>query len=116
MFMLMGPHTARGNIPWSIEQSVEWLTDLMRYMRAHNLTRVEPRPEAVEAWTAEVIRIASMLLSSQVNSWQTGIDRNVEGKNVRHVLGDNGSAVRYREKAEEVAAKGYQEFAFDRTG
>lgn len=87
------------------------VADLMRYMREHNLTRVEPRPEPVEAWTAEVIKIASMLLSSQVNSWETGINRNVEGKKVRRVLGYNGSAVN-TEKAEEVAAKGYQEFAF----
>ena len=112
MFMLMGPHTARGNIPRSIEQSVEWLTGLMRYMREHDLSRVEPRSEAVEAWTDHVIQVSLPLLSSQVNSWQTGINRNVEGKNVRRVLGYNGSAVHYRRKAEEVAANGYQEFRF----
>ena len=113
LFMLMGPHTARGNIPRSIEQSVEWLTDLMRFMRDRNLTRVEPRADAVEEWTAHVVKVAAILLSSQVNSWQTGVNRNVEGKNVRRVLGYNGSAVKYRERAEAVAANGYREFAFD---
>ena len=33
MFMLMGPHTALGNIPRSIEYNVEWVTGLIRYMR-----------------------------------------------------------------------------------
>jgi cation diffusion facilitator CzcD-associated flavoprotein CzcO len=112
MFMIMGPHTARGNIPRSVEQNVEWLTGLMQYMRDHGLTRVEPRAEAVEEWTAHVVKVAGMLLSSNVNSWMTGINRNVEGKTVRRVLGYNGSAVKYRQKAEEVAAKGYPDFVF----
>ena len=33
MFMLMGPHTALGNIPRSIEYNVEWVTGLIGYMR-----------------------------------------------------------------------------------
>jgi cation diffusion facilitator CzcD-associated flavoprotein CzcO len=112
MFMVVGPHTARGNIPRGIEQNVEWLTDLVRYMRERGLTRVEPRPEAVDAWTSHVAEVASVLLSSNVNSWQTGVNQNVEGRQVRRVLGYNGSAVKYRQKAEEVAAEGYREFAF----
>jgi hypothetical protein len=66
----------------------------------------------VEEWTAHVVKVAGMLLSSNVNSWMTGINRNVEGKTVRRVLGYNGSAVKYRQKAEEVAAKGYPDFVF----
>ena len=33
MFMLMGPHTALGNIPRSIEYNVDWVTGLIRHMR-----------------------------------------------------------------------------------
>ena len=33
MMMLMGPHTALGNIPRSIEYSVDWVTGLMRFAR-----------------------------------------------------------------------------------
>ena len=29
MFMLMGPHTALGNIPRSIEYNVDWVTGLL---------------------------------------------------------------------------------------
>ena len=41
MLMLMGPHTALGNIPRSIEYNVDWVTGLLRYAREHGLTRVE---------------------------------------------------------------------------
>ena len=41
MFMLMGPHTALGNIPRSIEYNVDWVTGLIRYMREHDLTRAD---------------------------------------------------------------------------
>ena len=38
MFMLMGPHTALGNIPRSIEHNVEWVTGLIKHMRERKLT------------------------------------------------------------------------------
>ena len=34
MMMLMGPHTALGNIPRSIEYNVDWVTGLLRHARA----------------------------------------------------------------------------------
>jgi cation diffusion facilitator CzcD-associated flavoprotein CzcO len=112
-FSVMGPHTARGNIPRSSEHAVEWISELMRYMRENDLTRVEPRPEAVAEYTALVEKLASVLLGSKVDSWMTGINHNVEGRTVRRVLGYNGSAVKYREMAEKVATGGYREFIFD---
>ena len=39
MMMLMGPHTALGNIPRSIEYNVDWVTGLMRYATETGLTR-----------------------------------------------------------------------------
>jgi hypothetical protein len=47
-----------------------------------------------------------------VDSWQTGVNRNVEGRHVRRVLGYNGHGIHFRRKAAEVAAHGYQEFRF----
>ena len=48
MLMLMGPHTALGNIPRSIEYSVDWVTGLMRFARDKNLTRLEATTAGVE--------------------------------------------------------------------
>jgi cation diffusion facilitator CzcD-associated flavoprotein CzcO len=112
MMMVLGPHTARGNIPQVVEHSVEWQTGVLRFMREHNYTRIETRPEHVAEWTETVIKAAEPLLSSKVDSWQTGVNRNVEGRRVRRVLGYNGHGIHFRQKAAEVAANGYQEFRF----
>jgi cation diffusion facilitator CzcD-associated flavoprotein CzcO len=112
LLMVLGPHTARGNIPRAIEHSVEWQTGLLRFMREHDYTRVETRPEHVAEWTEIVIKAAERLLSSKVDSWQTGVNRNVDGRSVRRVLGYNGNGVHYRRKTAEVAAGGYKEFVF----
>jgi cation diffusion facilitator CzcD-associated flavoprotein CzcO len=112
LLMILGPHTARGNIPRAIEHSVEWQTGLLRFMREHNYTRVETRPEHVAEWTEIVVKAAQRLLSWNVDSWQTGVNRNVEGRSVRRVLGYNGNGVHYRRKTAEVAEGGYKEFLF----
>ncbi len=111
MFMLMGPHTALGNIPRSIEYNVDWVTGLIRYMRDRNLTRADARPEAVVAWTDYVREKAEGLLSNEVNSWMTGINSNVDGKQTRILARYSGSAPAYRARCDEVAVKGYPELA-----
>jgi hypothetical protein len=111
MMMLMGPHTALGNIPRSIEYNVEWVTGLIRYMQTHNLTRADARPEGVAAWTEHVKALGVGLLSNDVNSWMTGINTNVEGKQTRIIARYSGSAPAYRARCNEVAANGYPELS-----
>jgi cation diffusion facilitator CzcD-associated flavoprotein CzcO len=112
LLMVLGPHTARGNIPRAVEHGVECLSGLLAFMQTHGYRRVETRPEHVEEWTRTVIKASEPLLSSKVDSWQTGVNRNVAGRSVRRVLGYNGNGVHYRRKCDEVAAGGYREFAF----
>ncbi len=112
LLMVLGPHTARGNIPRAVEHSVEWQTGLLRYMREHNYTRVETRPELVVEWTQTVVTAAQRLLSWKVDSWQNGVNRNIDGHTVRRVLGYNGNGKHYRSKTREVADGGYREFLF----
>jgi cation diffusion facilitator CzcD-associated flavoprotein CzcO len=109
MMMLMGPHTALGNIPRSIEYSVDWVTGLIRFARARGLTRLEATSTGVELWTDHVKALGAGLLSNEVDSWMTGINRNVEGKTTRIVARYSGSAPDYRAKCDEVAARGYDE-------
>ena len=45
MLMVLGPHTARGNIPQAIEHSVDFQAGMLRFMQEHNYTHVETRPE-----------------------------------------------------------------------
>ena len=113
MMMLMGPHTALGNIPRSIEYNVDWVTGLIRYARESNLTRVEATAAGVTSWTDHVKALGVGLLSSEVNSWMTGYNSNVTGKQTRIVARYSGSAPAYRARCDEVAAKGYQELALE---
>ena len=111
MFMLMGPHTALGNIPRSIEFNVEWVTNLIGYMRERQLTRADALPQTVAAWTDHVKEMGKGLLSNEVNSWMTGINSNIEGKQTRVIARYSGSAPAYRQRCNEVAAGNYQELA-----
>ena len=109
MMMLMGPHTALGNIPRSIEYNVDWVTGLLRYARDHRLTRVEATEAGVASWTDHVKALGVGLLSNEIDSWMTGINRNVEGKQTRIIARYSGSAPAYRAQCDAVAANGYRE-------
>jgi cation diffusion facilitator CzcD-associated flavoprotein CzcO len=111
MMMLMGPHTALGNIPRSIEYNVDWVTGLIRHARENNLTRVEATTAGVMAWTGHVKALGVGLLSNEVNSWMTGINSNVDGKQTRIVARYSGSAPAYRARCDEVVLRRYQELA-----
>ncbi|WP_354067107.1 NAD(P)/FAD-dependent oxidoreductase [Bradyrhizobium sp. OAE829] len=109
MMMLMGPHTALGNIPRSIEYSVDWVTGLVRFAYDNNLTRLEATTAGVQSWTDHVKALGVGLLSNEIDSWMTGINSNVEGKQTRIIARYSGSAPAYRARCDEVAAKEYDE-------
>jgi cation diffusion facilitator CzcD-associated flavoprotein CzcO len=111
MMMLMGPHTALGNIPRSIEYNVDWVTGLVRHAREFNLTRVEATAAGVTSWTDHVKALGAGLLSNEVNSWMTGYNTNVEGKQTRIIARYSGSAPAYRATCDEVALRRYDELA-----
>jgi cation diffusion facilitator CzcD-associated flavoprotein CzcO len=111
MMMLIGPHMALGNIPRSIEHNVDWVTDLVRHLRDHKITRVEATEGEVQTWTDHVKSLGEGLLLNEVNSWMTGVNTNVEGKQVRIVNRYSGSAPDYRAKCDAVASTGYKDLA-----
>jgi cation diffusion facilitator CzcD-associated flavoprotein CzcO len=113
MLTLVGPHNAATfcNLPRCIEQNVEWVTDLLRHMRERGLTRIEATTPAEEAWTAHVHDSAARLLLTQVDSWMTGVNKNVAGRQKRTFMAYAGGAPKYRDKCDEVAARGYEGFA-----
>jgi hypothetical protein len=108
MMMLVGPHTALGNIPRSIEYNVEWVAGLLGYMQQHKLSFAEPTPGAVEEWTANVRKHAEGLLSNEIDSWMTGVNRNIDGKTTRIVARYSGSAPAYRAWCDRVAVANYE--------
>jgi cation diffusion facilitator CzcD-associated flavoprotein CzcO len=111
MMMLVGPHTALGNIPRSIEYNVDWVTGLLKHMKERNLMVAEAKPEAINAWTDFVKQKAEGLLSNEIDSWMTGVNLNVDGKSKRILARYSGSAPDYRAWCDRVAAGGYKELA-----
>jgi hypothetical protein len=93
-----------------IEQNVDWVANLLVYMHDAGYTRVEPTVEAEDAWTALVEEIARHFMFSQVDSWMTGVNKNVPGRQTRTAMVFTGGAPQYRARCEEVAANGYQGF------
>tara|TARA_Y100000758_G_scaffold18537_1_gene12978 strand:+ start:1909 stop:3549 length:1641 start_codon:yes stop_codon:yes gene_type:complete len=109
LFMILGPHALLGNNPRSIEFNVEWITDLMQHMKERDLTRAEATPEAVAIWHEYVLEQGEGLLTNQVDSWMTGINSNLEGRQKRIIAIYRGSQYSYRERCNEVAESGYAE-------
>ncbi len=110
MLTLVGPHNAstRCNIPRCIEQNVEWATGLMRVMRDRGLHRFEATAEAEAEWSRHVEELAEGLLYAEVDSWATGVNHNVPGRNIRRIMQYQGGAPAYRAHCDAVAADSYR--------
>ena len=109
LLMVMGPHAGLGNFPRAAEYSADWVTNLIHFARERGLTRIEATAHGAAAWTDHVIASSEGLLFTEVNSWMTGINRNVEGKQVRRVMRYSGGHPAFRERCDGVAAEGYRE-------
>ena len=107
--MVMGPHAGLGNIPRAAEFSADWVTGLIRFAHDRSLTRIEATAAGAVAWTDHVIASSEGLLFTEVDSWMTGINRNVEGKQVRRIMRYSGGHPKFRERCDGVAAEGYRE-------
>jgi cation diffusion facilitator CzcD-associated flavoprotein CzcO len=110
MLMVMGPHAGLGNFPRAAEYSADWVTGLIRFARDRGLTRIEATAAGAAAWTDHVIASSEGLLFTEVDSWMTGINRNVEGKQVRRIMRYSGGHPAFRERCE-AAAAGYRELS-----
>ena len=110
LFTITGPGSPSVlcNMPVAIEQHVEWITDCIAHMREHGFERIEPTPEAVDRWVAQVNEAANATLLPQAqHSWYLGA--NVPGK-PRVFMPYAGGMARYREICAAVAVNGYAGF------
>ncbi|MDP1965644.1 MAG: cyclohexanone monooxygenase, partial [Reyranella sp.] len=94
--------------PRSIEFNVEWVTDLLRHAQRTGTTRIEATRAARDKWMEHVMEVARGLLSMEVDSWMTGVNINVAGKQTRIVARYTGSAPTYRAWANDIAARDYE--------
>ena len=64
----------------------------------------------MQEWTEHVHSLGKNLLSNKVDSWMTGVNKNVAGKQERIVARYAGSAPEFREKCLEVSRANYKAF------
>jgi cation diffusion facilitator CzcD-associated flavoprotein CzcO len=117
LFTITGPQSPSvlSNVPVSIEQHVEWITECIAHMRRNKLTTIEATAEAQDAWGTHVSEIVNGTLLPGTNSWYMGA--NIAGKARRFLpyLGPEGVGG-YRRKCAEIAEKGYEGFVFSNRG
>jgi cation diffusion facilitator CzcD-associated flavoprotein CzcO len=102
-----GSPSVLSNMMVSIEQHVDWISDLIEYMRDHGKATIEPTVEAQDEWVRHVAEAGDNTLYPLANSWYMGA--NVPGK-PRVFLPYIGGCGPYREKCDEIAAEGYTGF------
>ena len=114
LFMITGPQSPSvlSNMPVSIEQHVEWITECIGYMHRHKLTTIEATPRAQEQWVTHVAEIAGATLMPQANSWYMGANISGKPRQFLPYLCPEGLGG-YRKKCAEIAERGYEGFVFD---
>ena len=110
LFMITGPGSPSvlSNMLPSIEQHVDFIADCLAHMRREGRQTIEAQGSAEDAWVETVNDIAAGTLYPTCNSWYLGA--NVPGK--PRVFMPYLGFPAYVAKCEEVAAKGYEGFAF----
>jgi cation diffusion facilitator CzcD-associated flavoprotein CzcO len=111
LFAVTGPQSPSvlTNVPVAIEQHVEWISGLIGHMRDGGLDVVEPTREAEEEWVKHSQEVAHTTLFPESATWYMGA--NIPGK-PQVFLPYLGGLGPYRQKCDEVAANGYEGFAF----
>lgn len=109
LFTVTGPGSPGilSNVMASLEQHVEWLTDLLRHVTDNDIATVEPEVEAQDAWVDHVNALADATLYPEAESYY--LTDSDEGPRV--FLPYPGGLRRYRHRAAKVAAEGYSGFA-----
>ena len=111
MFMITGPGSPSvlSNMSTSIEQHIEWISNLLDYMREREIETAEADAGAETAWVEHVNELADQTLYPLANSWYLGA--NIPGK-PRVFTPYAGGVGTYRQKCNEVADGGYEGFIF----
>lgn len=111
-FMIAGPQSPAlaSNVVMTIEQAVDWITDLIAHARATGHDVIETTPEAQDDWVEITERTVGQTLYAATDSWYRG--SNVAGKPTTF-MGYVGGVGHYRRICEEIARRGYPGVALD---
>lgn len=112
-FLVLGPHQPFGNATRSIEHVVGFVTDALQYCKDNSYSYFDATQEAANEWTDHVVECSKAgTLINEVDSWMTGVNTNVKGKQVRSVARYSGSVIEYRRRTEACKKSGYKGLVF----
>ena len=109
MFMITGPGSPSvlSNMPVAIEQHIEWIANLLGYMRERGIETAEADADAETTWVTHVNKVAESTMYILANSWYLGV--NIPGK-PRVFTPYAGGVGTYRKKCDEVVDNDYEGF------
>ena len=107
LFLVTGPGSPSVlcNMAVAIEQHVDWISDCIAWMGERQARAIEATEAAQDEWVAHVNEVADTTIYPYANSWYLGA--NVPGK-PRVFMPYIGGFPVYRDKCNEVAARGYE--------
>ena len=115
LFTITGPGSPSvlTNMPRSIEQHVDWISNLITYMMSSGHAEVEAEKSAARTWTKHVTDAANQTLLPKANhSWYLGA--NIPGKPRVFMPYANGLN-KYQKYCDKVARGKYKGLAFTRS-
>jgi len=114
-FTLVGPQngTVFCNIPRCSADAINWHDGVLAHAKATGATVIEAQPEAQEQWNDLCAEKLAHGLIGKVNSWFTGVNKNVAGAQKREVLFYAGGAPQWRALCDEIQADHWRGFLFD---
>ena len=114
-FTLVGPQngTVFCNIPRCSATAIDWNTGLMQYVRDSKAKVLEAAPKAQHEWNELCHELLSHGLIGKVNSWFTGVNKNVAGAQKREVLFYAGGNPQFKELCKDIQQDGWRGFLFD---
>ncbi|GAA3522896.1 NAD(P)/FAD-dependent oxidoreductase [Amycolatopsis ultiminotia] len=106
LFIVAGPGSPSllGNVLVSIEQHVDWISDLLTRSRSEGKPTIDTAPGAEQDWVRHVNDTAAHMLYTAANSYYLGAE--VPGK-PRVFMPYAGGLRRYRRECDKVARDGY---------
>jgi cyclohexanone monooxygenase len=114
-FMIAGPQIPFANAPVMIEPAAEWIGQAISRLRDRGHTRMEPTPEAVEAYNQECETYYNATIfpaGEYIHSWFSGA--NTPGKS-RGVALNFGGFPNYIATVKREAENGFEHYQFSTT-
>ncbi|UUZ62710.1 hypothetical protein LP417_22720 [Polaromonas sp. P1-6] len=111
-FTLVGPHNGATfcNVGVCGGLQVEWVSQMLGYMRDHKLSYSEPEADAQEKWTQQVYEDFSKTLLTEADAWWVKVKTHPDGTQTRRAMVHVSGGPEYRKFCDEVASNDYEGF------